>query len=63
MQLEDKGLGAVLIQQRSMLGINLNEIECDFYDWLKGKVKTRKISHGEYMSQYSWADMLLSKFE
>lgn len=55
-QLEEKGLGEILLQQRGMLGIAANDIECDYYNWLEGKAETGNTYQDEYMSQYSWSE-------
>lgn len=57
--LESKGLGNVLIQRHGMLGIDANEIDCDYYDWLQGKPEATNAYQGEYMNQYSWSELTL----
>ena len=37
-------------------------IECDFYDYLDDKPYAVKVFHGEYMTQYSWAEKTLGKY-
>ena len=39
-----------------MLGIAVTEIECDYYDYLNGKIELEKLYYGEYMAQYSFAE-------
>lgn len=57
-QLDINGLGRILVQQRGLLGILEDEIDCDYYDWLAGKQGSDNIYQGEYMSQYSWAETI-----
>ncbi len=45
----------VLVRQKGIMGINPDMIECDYYEWLKGKTEEYVYS-GEYMSQYAWAE-------
>ena len=50
------GCESVIVQSRGMLGIAVNEIECDYYDYLNGKIELEKLYYGEYMAQYSFAE-------
>lgn len=52
----------LLIDQNSY-AINTKLIICDSYEYLKGNKKYKNSYHGEYMKQYSWADMELYRFE
>lgn len=52
-----EGLGDVLLVQRGMLGLNKDLIDCDYFDYLDGKLSLNKSYHGEYMSQYSWSEI------
>ncbi|MBR0149275.1 MAG: response regulator [Lachnospiraceae bacterium] len=45
----------VLVRQKGVMGINPDLIECDYYEWLKGRTDEYVYS-GEYMSQYAWAE-------
>lgn len=42
---------------RGKLRINKDDVSCDYYDFLKGKIYALKSYHGEYMKQYSWAEI------
>lgn len=37
------------------------KLECDYYDWYEGKPKAINRYMGEYMAQYSWAEMTNAK--
>ena len=39
-----------------MLGLAVKDVDCDYYDYLDGKVTLEKFYHGEYMAQYSWSE-------
>ena len=41
----------------------LDEIDCDYFKWLEDKEEGRKLYHGEYMAQYSWAEEVNSLLE
>lgn len=51
------GCAAVLIKQRGMLGVSPDRIDCDYYDYLSGKKELARCYHGEYMAQYSFAEI------
>ena len=39
--------------------MDISTFDCDLYDYEKGDVKAINSFHGEYMSQYSWAEYSL----
>ena len=47
----------IIAQQRGLLGIAVDMIDCDYYDYLNGKIELAKLYHGEYMAQYSFAEI------
>ena len=47
----------ILIKERNRLAVDTNKIQCDYFDYLKGDKKARNKFQGEYMTQYSWAEM------
>ena len=47
----------VIMQQKGMLGISIANVDCDYYDYLNGKVSLARAYHGEYMAQYSFAEV------
>ena len=51
------GCEALILQQKGMLGLDVNQVECDYYSYLNGKVPLEKLYHGEYMAQYSFAEV------
>ena len=52
-----KGCEGVISQQRGMLGVVPEGMDCDYYDYLNGKAELSKLYHGEYMMQYSFAEV------
>ena len=46
----------IIVKQRGSLGIATDRIECDLYDWLAKKEKSKYRYMGDYMNQYSWAE-------
>ena len=64
--LKSLGCESVIVQARGMLGISVSELECDYFDYLNGKADLAQLYHGEYMAQYSFAELtnasLFAKF-
>ena len=51
------GCGDVLIREWRKQGVRPERVDCDYYDWQKGLPYALNAYHGEYMRQYSWAEM------
>ena len=47
----------IISQQRGLLGVAVDLIDCDYYDYLNGKAELSKLYNGEYMAQYSFAEV------
>lgn len=54
--LEKAGINDLVIKQDGYYSVDTGLYECDYYDYLKGDVKAINSYHGEYMSNYSWAE-------
>lgn len=48
--------GDLLVRQRGALGILMNRVHCDYFDWLEGRPEGLNAYRGEYMRQYDWAE-------
>lgn len=60
--LEKCGCGDVLVLQRGAIAILPDKISCDYYDFLNADdspsgQRARSTYRGEYMTQYSWAEI------
>lgn len=55
--LRNIGMEDILIRERRQLAIRRNMIDCDYYRMLDGDVDALNSFNGEYMKQYSWAEM------
>ena len=55
------GFADVLIRKRDRIGLQTDRIECDYYRFLKGDLQAINSFHGEYMSQYSWAETTMGR--
>lgn len=57
------GAADILIQRRDSIAIDATRIECDYYRYLQGDTAVVNQYHGEYMRQYSWAEMTIAALE
>ena len=58
--LRQHGCENVLLRSKGLIGVDVNRIDCDFYDWMKGQKQARASFAGQYMSQFSWAEWTLA---
>lgn len=56
---EKAGLPDVILSRKGSLSIDLSKISCDYIDYLNHVPGSENAFHGEYMSQYSWAENTL----
>ena len=56
-------LAGVILKQRGSMAIAVDRIECDLYDWLEKKKKSKYQYLGDYMNQYSWAEYLHAELD
>ena len=54
--LAEIGYDDILLRRRGALGLLIDRISCDYYDWLQGLPSGINAYHGEYMRQYDWAE-------
>ena len=55
--LKKYGVDDVLVTKRNSFAVDISKIECDYYKYLEGDVAAINSYCGEYMSQFSWAEM------
>jgi two-component SAPR family response regulator len=55
--LADVGFGGVLLHRRNQLAILTEKLDCDYYRMLDGDMEAVNAFRGEYMAQYSWAEL------
>lgn len=53
---EELSVSDVLVRNGGDIGVNVEKIDCDYFDYLKGN---KSLFRGEYMSQYSFAEKTL----
>lgn len=51
------GVEDVFITSWNRYAVNTEAIVCDYYNYLNNEPEGIKAYNGEYMSQYSWADL------
>ena len=54
--MEASGCVSIINQQWGKLGINVEQFDCDYYDWCNGIRTSANAYMGEYMTQYSWGE-------
>ena len=47
----------MLVSQWGSIGVDRDAFTCDYYDWLEGTASGINAYHGQYMAQYSWAEI------
>ena len=50
-------------KQRGSMGIAVDHVECDLYDWLAKKRDSKYHYLGDYMNQYSWAETMHAELD
>lgn len=57
--LELAGASDVLVKNWNTWGVDTSKLSCDYYDFLKRDSDAINSFRGEYMAQYSWAEMTI----
>lgn len=60
--LSSVGIEDIFIKSWNQCAIDVNKIKCDAYDFEKGDIVAINSFHGEYMSNYSWAEFSVGNF-
>ena len=53
----------IIVKQRGSLGIAVDRVECDLYDWLQNQQNSKYRYLGDYMNQYSWAENMHAELD
>ncbi len=61
--LDKCGAGDVVIHNRDSYSVDTSLIDCDYYRFLNGEKDIKDKYHGEFMSQYSWAEMICAELD
>ena len=57
------GFSDLLIHSNNSYSINIELINCDYYNYITGKTDDSNSYHGEFMNQYSWAEEYIYTLE
>ena len=55
--LAEIGMEDVLIRERRQVAVRRSLIDCDYYLMLEGDMAAVNACRGEYMPEYSWAEL------
>ena len=55
--LAEVGSEDIIIKSRNTIALNYHAVDCDFYDFLRHIPYAVNAYRGEYMTQYSWAEI------
>ena len=56
-------LTGIILKKRGSLAVATDRIECDLYDWLDKKEKSKYHYMGEFMTQYSWSEYMCAELD
>lgn len=59
--LKSAGQEDILIRGRDKMAVRRDAVDCDYYRMLDGDLAAINSYHGEYMNQYSWAQLTEAK--
>jgi hypothetical protein len=54
------GISHIVINHAGVRSIDVNAIQCDYYELLKGNEQFTKSFHNVYMADYSWGEETLA---
>ena len=61
--LKSVGANDAVVTMRGGIGVIPSKVRCDFFDYLAGEPRGINSYHGEYMQQYSWAEVTHGSLE
>jgi len=59
----DLGAEGVVIKGRDHIAVDPARVDCDYYRYLAGEKAARAVFRGEYMSNYSWAEITVGSLQ
>lgn len=59
--LRAENAGDIIIKRRNSFSIAVDKVDCDYFDFLRRNTDAVNTYTGEYMAQYSWAEMTLGR--
>ncbi len=61
--LHEAGAKDILVLERNSYAVDAAKIDCDYYRFLDGDVKTINTYQGEFLPQYSWAEFSAAELD
>ena len=61
--LKNAGIDDIIQKRYNSIAVVTEKIVCDSYEFVRGNSKCINAYEGEYMAQYSWAEMSVEKFK
>lgn len=55
--LSDAGASNIILKSRNSIAVDCEAVDCDYYDFLRHIPYAVNAYHGQYMAQYSWAEI------
>lgn len=55
--LTEAGVESIILKNRNSIALDCKAVDCDYYDFLRHIPYAVNSYHGEYMAQYSWAEV------
>lgn len=56
--LKKAGVGDIIIKNHNNISLDVTKVDCDYYRFLKGDATAVNAYMGEFMNNYSWAEMI-----
>lgn len=55
--LREIGMEGLLLRKRGQMAVDCSLVDCDLYEMMRGDMNAVNSFRGQYMSQYSWAEL------
>jgi two-component SAPR family response regulator len=59
-QLDEHNIGDIILRHNRGRSLDVSKVSCDYYQYLDGSEERKNEFHGEYMTNYSWAEDTLA---
>jgi two-component SAPR family response regulator len=59
-RLKENGIDDIILRHNRGRSLDVSKVNCDYYQYLQGNEERRNEFHGEYMTNYSWAEDTLA---
>ena len=59
--LKEIGMEDLIIREHRDIAIRKDLVDCDYYRMLEGDIEAVNLYRGEYMIEYSWAELTAGK--